>query len=118
MRVVDRIVKSAAFWMGAAAALLISLRETVLNTSQWQNLLSLTNFPLAALLHIAFPAMMEVGIPGGSYTRWDMFLWYLPFYALYFVSYIGYGLLLDLVIRRVRRCSAGDTTATKEGNKS
>ena len=66
-------------WFPAIGVLLVLARECALPSSRWQNLLPLANLPLTAL------------------ARW------LPYYLLFVLSYLGYGLLLDWLLRRKKR---------------
>ena len=96
----ESIIKKFAFWMGIAAVLLVLGREFVFSTSQWQNVLSFANLPLFAVLHTFFPDVLQPIPPGavGSYA-----LAYLPYYALYVLTYIGYGFIADFIIRKLRK---------------
>lgn len=116
MKVIARIIKSAAFWMGAAALLLIAGRELVFTSCQWQNVLIFANFPLAAFLFTVFPSVISPGMVGGVYTSWEMFSWYLPYYTLFFLTYLGYGALLDVIFRRFRRKLARLRSKPEGGN--
>ncbi len=94
-----RVFKKCAFWMGVLAVLLVLGRVLVYTTSQWQNVLPLANLPLHVVLHTLFPDVLHP-IPGGVAGS-DTFA-YLPYYTLFVLSYIGYGSIIDVIIRKLR----------------
>ncbi|MDR1705543.1 MAG: hypothetical protein LBS19_12765 [Clostridiales bacterium] len=95
-----RLIKSFAFWMGFLAVLFVLGRAFIYTTSQAQNVLTFANFPLAAVLHTFFPDVLNPIPDGGagSYT-----FAYLPYYVLFVLTYIGYGLTADYIIRKLKR---------------
>lgn len=98
-----RLWKKAMFWMGIVAVLLIVCREFIFPTSRWQNVLAFANLPLFALLHTFFPDILSPLPAGSSYTMWEAFLRYLPYYLLYIGSYVFYGFLIDLILAKIRK---------------
>ena len=93
------ITKKCAFWMGVLAVLLVLGRVLIYTTSQWQNVLPLANLPLHVVLHNVFPGVLHP-IPAGG-TGSHMFA-YLPYHALFVLTYIGYGSIVDVIIRKLR----------------
>ena len=87
------------FWFPAIGVLLVLARECALPSSRWQNLLPLANLPLTALLHWLAPGVLSPLSDGVSLTRWQT----LPYYLLFVLSYLVYGLLLDWLLRRKKR---------------
>ena len=90
-------------WFPTAGALLVLARECVLTTSRWQNLLPLANLPLTALLHWLAPGVISPLSDGVGLTRWQVLGRHLPYYLLFVLSYLRYGLLLDWFLRRRKR---------------
>ena len=93
-------VKRFAFWLGIAAVLLVLGREFIYTSSQWQNVLILANMPLSLVLHAFFSGVLSP-IPAGG--TGDYSLAYLPYYILFVLTYVGYGLLIDLIILKFRK---------------
>ena len=91
------------FWFPAIGVLLVLARECALPSSRWQNLLPLANLPLTALLHCLAPGVLSPLSDGVSLTRWQTLARWLPYYLLFVLSYLGYGLLLDWLLRRKKR---------------
>ena len=91
------------FWFPAIGVLLVLARECALPSSRWQNLLPLANLPLTALLHWLAPGVLSPLSDGVSLTRWETLARLLPYYLLFVLSYLGYGLLLDWLLRRKKR---------------
>lgn len=91
------------FWFPAIGVLLVLARECALPSSRWQNLLPLANLPLTALLHWLAPGALSPLSDGVSLTRWETLARWLPYYLLFVLSYLGYGLLLDWLLRRKKR---------------
>lgn len=98
-----RILKSFAFWMIIIAILLILGREFIYTTSQGQNVLVYANLPLVALLQTFFIGIILPIPNGGSFTNLQVLLMWLPYYFLYVISYAVYGLIIDLVIKKIRK---------------
>lgn len=74
-----------------------------MSSSRRQNLLPLANLPLTALLHWLAPGVLSPLSSGVSLTRWQALARWLPHYLLFVLSYLGYGLLLDRLLRRKKR---------------
>ena len=91
------------FWFPAIGVLLVLARECALPSSRWQNLLPLANLPLTALLHWLAPGVLSPLSDGVSLTRWETLARWLPYYLLFVLSYLGYGLLLDWLLRPKKR---------------
>ena len=96
----NRITRSFAFWLGIAAVLLVLGREFIYISSQWQNVLILANLPLSLVLHALFSDILSP-IPAGG--TGDYSLAYLPYYILFVLTYVGYGLLIDFIILKLRK---------------
>jgi len=95
--------KNVTFWMGIAAVLLVLGRVFIYTSSRWENVLPLTNFPLHAFLHSFFQDILSPVPAGPSFTQTQIIIMYLPYYALFVLTYIGYGLLTDVIIRKVKK---------------
>ena len=91
------------FWFPAIGVLLVLARECALPSYRWQNLLPLANLPLTALLHWLAPGVLSPLSDGVSLTRWETLARWLPYYLLFVLSYLGYGPLLDWLLRRKKR---------------
>ncbi len=102
-----KLIKSFAFWMGLLAILLVLGREFIYTTSQWQNVLAFANLPLFAVLHNFFPDVIYP-IPGGVPDSYVFA--YFPYYALFVFTYVGYGLIADLIIRKLKKHRAKTAT--------
>ncbi|MZL69397.1 MULTISPECIES: hypothetical protein [Eubacteriales] len=90
-------------WFPAIGILPVLARECALSSSRRQNLLPLANLPLTALLHWLAPGVLSPLSSGVSLTRWQALARWLPHYLLFVLSYLGYGLLLDRLLRRKKR---------------
>ena len=90
-------------WFPAIGILPVLARECALSASRRQNLLPLANLPLPALLHWLAPGVLSPLSRGVSLTRWQALARWLPHYLLFVLSYLGYGLLLDRLLRRKKR---------------
>jgi hypothetical protein len=86
--------------MGLLAILLVLGRAFIYTSSQWQNVLTFANLPLFIVLHTFFLDILHPIPDGGtgSYT-----FAYLPYYVLFALTYIGYGFIIDLIIRKLKK---------------
>jgi hypothetical protein len=98
-----KIIKSATFWFGLIAFLLVLGRIFIYSSSQGQNVLKIANLPLLSVLQTFFPDIINPGAAGA--VSQNYFVLSLPYYFLFVITYIGYGLLIDLIIHKIKNRS-------------
>jgi len=92
--------------MGIVAVLLVLGRELIYTTSRGQNVLPFANLPLFAVLHIFCPGIIYPIPAGRPFTNAQAIWMHLPYYLLFVLTYVGYGLLIDLIIRKLKKPKA------------
>ena len=89
--------------MGVLALLLILGREFVYTSARWQEVLHYANLPLYAVLNTFFLSILYPLSTGPLLTHAQVIIRFLPYYALFFLTYIGYGIIVDFVIRKAKK---------------
>ena len=102
-----KLFRSFGFWFGIVAILLVLGRETVFTSSAWQNLLPMTNLPLYAVLQWTNAGIISPLRVGRVYTPAEVLMAWMPYYMLFVLTYIAYGLVIDLIVKYFRKRGGG-----------